>query len=115
MGAEPPQKGPRLKARIVSRLTLHKYMEDHPDAANALKGWEATITDLYFNSFAELRAQVPSVDYVNDTYLVFNINGNAYRLVALVRWTRPTLFLQRFMTHSEYNVWSDLRRKEKKK
>jgi mRNA interferase HigB len=111
--ADPPP--PRLKARIISRPTLHKYMEEHPDAADALKGWERTITALSFNSFAELRAQVPGVDFVNGTYLVWNINGNAYRLITLVRWTRPTLFLHLFMTHAEYNTWSDLTRKSKKK
>ena len=115
MASAPTKNPPRLKARIISRPTLHKYMQDHPDAADALKGWETTITDLSFNSFAELRAQVPNVDYVNSTYLVFNINGNAYRLITLVRWSRPTLFLKEFMTHREYNVWSDATRKAKKK
>ncbi|QLG13588.1 type II toxin-antitoxin system HigB family toxin (plasmid) [Deinococcus sp. D7000] len=114
MGTDDPPP-PRLKARIVARPTLRQYMQEHPEAADALKGWERTVTDLSFHSFAELRAQVPSVDYVNDTYLVWNINGNAYRLITLVRWTRPVLYLHRFMTHAEYNTWSDLTRKAKKK
>lgn len=103
------------RARIISRPTLAVFKADYPEAANALDGWEDTITSLSFQSFAQLQAQIASVDYVNGTFLVFNILGNRYCLITTVYWPHPALYLKHFFTHKDYDTWTAEQRRAKAK
>lgn len=103
------------RARIISRPTLVEFKADYPDAADALDGWEDTITSLSFQSFGELQRQIASVDYVNGTFLVFNILGNRYRLITTVYWPHPALYLKHFFTHKDYDTWTAEQRQVKAK
>lgn len=44
-----------------------------------------------------------SVDSVGNQHYVFNIKGNSYRLVAVVKFTIKTVFIRFIGTHSEYD------------
>ena len=57
-------------------------------------------TDL--ESFAELRRTFPSADKVGG-YVVFNIGGDKYRLVAAVYFNRGKVFIRHVLTHAEYD------------
>lgn len=102
---------PQRRARIISRPTLAEFKADSPDAADALDGWEDTITSLSFSSFGELQRQIASVDYVNGTFLVFNILGNRYRLICTIYWPHPALYLKHFLTRKDYDAWTAEQRK----
>lgn len=53
-------------------------------------------------SFADVRADFPSVDQAGDR-LIFNIGGNKYRLVCLVDYERHGLLVRFIGTHAEYD------------
>ncbi len=55
-----------------------------------------------FKSFADLRRIFPSVDKVGELF-VFNIGGNTYRLVVIVRFERQKVFVRHVLTHKEYD------------
>ena len=97
---------PPQHCRVITIGTLRDYQQAHPDAAQSLQGWYDAITHMSFGSFTELRALVPAVDYVNSVWLVFNIKGGDYRLITTVRWTRPSLYLHEFLSHTEYDAWT---------
>lgn len=105
----------KRKARIISRPALNEYKRKYPDAADALDGWEDTISGLSFHSFEELRGFINTVDFVNGRYLVFNIVGNRYRLITTAYWPHPAIYLKAFLTHKEYDAWSDEQRTDKAK
>ena len=46
-------------------------------------------------------------------YSVFNVGGNNYRLVVIVRYRFNKVFVQKVMTHREYDDWNKLYRKGK--
>lgn len=102
-------------ARIISRPTLNEYKARFPEAADALDGWEDTITSLSFHGFDELRQHINTVDLVNGTYLVSNIVGNRFRLITTVFWPHPALYLKLFLTHKDYDAWSREQRTDRAK
>lgn len=71
------------------------------------------MTALSFHTFQELQQQINSVDYVNGTYLVFNVMGNRYRLITTVYWPHPALYLKHFLTHKDYEAWTAEQRTDK--
>jgi len=54
--------------------------------------------------FAAVRRTFRSADYAPESgTLIFNIGGNNYRLVARVDFEEGMLFIERVMTHAEYD------------
>ena len=87
---------------IISRKALRQFWDQHPDSQTALERWFKVVRQTDFRSFAELRAAFPSADKVDD-WVVFNIGGNKYRLIASVHFNRGKLYIRHVLTHSEYD------------
>lgn len=49
----------------------------------------------------EVRHSFNSADFVSP-FVVFDIGGNKYRLLAEINFSRRVLFIRRIMTHKEY-------------
>jgi len=75
----------------------------HADAEVPLREWWKTAEKARWESMADVRRDFPSADLVGGEKLVFNIGGNKYRLVCLVHFGRPTLFVLWVGTHAEYD------------
>ncbi|MBC7654177.1 MAG: type II toxin-antitoxin system HigB family toxin [Oligoflexus sp.] len=52
---------------------------------------------------ADIKKVWNNADYVGNDRYVFNIKGNAIRLVAMVFFDKRTLYIRFIGTHSEYN------------
>jgi mRNA interferase HigB len=97
--------------RIIKESTLSVFAARHPDAATGLEVWRRVMRQETFRHFADLRRCFRSADQVRvasgNTVVVFNIHGNACRLVCAIHYNTGRVFLLRFLTHAEYdkNRW----------
>jgi mRNA interferase HigB len=87
---------------IISRKALRSFWERYPDSESSLTRWYKIVEQSTFTSFAELRATFPSADLVGE-WVVFNIGGNKYRLVASIHFNRGKVYVRHVLTHNEYN------------
>lgn len=89
--------------RIIAERTIHTYYESHPQARAALEDWVAVVKKSQWRCFADIKATFNSVDYVGNQHYVFNIKGNDFRMVVVIKFI-PQFVLIRFIgTHSEYD------------
>lgn len=89
--------------RIVSRARLRNFWERVPDSEQALRAWYSDVSKASWQHPAEVKAQYGSASILANSRVVFNIKGNAFRVVALVLY-RPQHVLIRFVgTHAEYD------------
>jgi len=65
--------------------------------------WYKTAKKANWQNLAELKAVYPSADLVG-RYMVFNIGGNKYRLIARIVYRSQTLFVVAVMTHEGYDL-----------
>lgn len=86
---------------IVSYKAIRAFAEEHPDAHNALDYWYRVAKRATWTSLAGLKQSFNSADFV-PPYVVFDIGGNKYRLIAEINFSRSVLFIRRIMTHKEY-------------
>lgn len=94
--------------RIIARRTLVDYYEKHPQAKEALEDWFHKTQKAEWTCFADIKKTFNSVDSVGNQHYVFNIKGNDFRLVAVVKFS-PSHVLIRFIgTHSEYDRIKDI-------
>ena len=91
--------------KIVSNSALRAFSVEHPRADDALQGWRRVIEKNRFGNWAELKTIFNTVDKVGEL-TVFDIGGNKFRLVVIVRYQFRRVFVQEVMTHKEYYRWS---------
>ena len=93
--------------RIFVYKTLVDYYTKHPEAKTALEEWFHKTEKSEWNNFAEMKKTFNSVDSAGNRRYVFNIKGNAYRLVAIVLFVPKYVYVRFINTHSEYNKIKD--------
>ena len=87
---------------IISRKALIQFWEKHPDSKTALARWFKVVKTTEFQSFNDIRTVFPSADKVQD-WIVFNIGGNKYRLIASIHFNRGKIYIRHVLTHTEYD------------
>lgn len=87
---------------IISRKKLLEASDRHSDLREPLDIWYRTAKKADWKSLVEVRQQMPSADLVN-RFVVFNIKGNAYRLIAEVFYTSQVILVRHILTHAEYD------------
>lgn len=91
--------------RIVSHRRLKEFYEaaGHEDARVALERWYEIADEAEWKSLSDMKADFLSVDYVGNQHYVFNIRGNKYRLVVVVKFTIGYIFVRWVGTHKDYD------------
>jgi len=88
---------------IISYGTLRDFFKDHPDSKDALNNWYRIALKADWSNYHEVKAMFNSVDAVGNDRFVFNIRGNAYRIVTMMFFDIRTVYIRFVGTHKEYN------------
>lgn len=72
------------------------------DAKIALERWYHVTLEAEWSGLTDIRNDFPATDYVGNQHYVFNIRGNRYRLVVMIKFTMGYVFIRFVGTHSEY-------------
>lgn len=91
--------------RVISNKALVAFADDHPHARVPLQAWRRAVQAGAFASFADLKASFGPADKVG-TFVVFDVGGNKYRLIAAIHFDRQTLYVRHGLTHAEYDRWT---------
>lgn len=87
---------------VISKKKLREFWEKHPRAKSPLENWYQIAKAAEWESFADLRAAFNTADAVGK-FVVFDIGGNKYRLIAAIHYSRGKLFVRHVLTHAEYD------------
>lgn len=89
---------------IISKRLLRESWVIHPLSTQALLHWHTTLAHTEAADFSTLRTAFNTVDWVSG-YVVFNVGGNKYRIIADVVFRTQTVFIKHVFTHKEYDSW----------
>ena len=93
-----------LDMRIIARSKIIEYYTEHPDAETALEDWFHKVKQAEWTCFADMKKMFNSVDSVGNQHYVFNIKGNNYRLIVVIKFTIKTVLIRFIGTHAEYDL-----------
>ena len=93
--------------RIFTEQALKEYAEAHPDVKVALQEWTTVVKNSKWTCFADVKRTFNSVDNVGNQHYVFNIRGNNYRLVVVIKFTIQFVYVRFIGTHAEYDKRAD--------
>jgi len=89
--------------RIFTEQKLKEYAEEHSESKIALQDWVSTVKKSNWTCFADIKKTYNSVDSVGNQRYVFNIKGNNYRLVVVIKFTIQFIYIRFIGTHKEYD------------
>ena len=87
---------------IISRKKLLEAAERYEDVGKSLDAWYRIAKRAEWKNLMDVRRVFPAADAV-DKFTVFNIKGNAYRLIAEINYRTGRVFLRHVLTHAEYS------------
>ena len=89
--------------RLISRRPLKQFWGKYPDAETGLWHWIKVVESAAWKNFADVRQVFGSADQVRK-FVVFNIAGNKYRLIAVIHYDRQRCYIRHVLTHKEYDL-----------
>ena len=93
------------KNHIISRRKYREFLESHPEHRRAkvtFDSWYKTVLRARWETFADVRETYGDVSLVGK-FIVFNVGGNKYRIVAEFNYRKNRLLIRHALTHSEYD------------
>lgn len=88
--------------RIIAKSRLMALATAHSDCVAQATAWYNIASKAAWHNLAEVRQTFPHADPVGDK-TVFNIKGNAYRLIVYIRYDLGIIYIKDLLTHAEYN------------
>ncbi len=95
--------------RIISRSTLRDFADslkgqrDYPAVKSALDAWFGEVSKASWASSSDVKALYATASIVNAERIVFNIKGNAYRLITAVDFDKRIVWIKWIGTHKAYD------------
>lgn len=91
-----------------------QFIRKQPDARNPLEAWKRSVVTAKWSNFSDIKRTFRSADWYAGA-IIFDIAGNNIRLIAICRFDLNRLYIDKVMTHEEYNEGKWKARYEKKK
>jgi len=89
--------------KIVAIGTLRRFWERCPDSEQALKACYDEAKHAKWTTPQQIRNHYASASFVGKNRVVFNIKGNAYRLIVAVAYRFQAVYIKFVGTHAEYD------------
>ena len=90
--------------RVIAVSALRDFWAVHPDARGALQAWYREASGASWATPAQIKAQYGSASILKNRRVVFNIKGNAYRLVVSVAFRLQVVYVKFIGTHEAYDA-----------
>ena len=87
---------------VISQRGLLKLIAKHPAAGQEVLDWYRVAVASDWSCPADVRHQFASADLVGEV-LIFDIDGNRYRLITTVFFAARELYVKALLTHKEYD------------
>jgi mRNA interferase HigB len=87
---------------VISKSAWRDAVATYPALEPSISAWHKVATHAAWNSIVDVKKVYPHADFV-DPYTVFNIKGNAYRLIVKIEYKRQMIFVKHLLTHEQYD------------
>jgi len=82
---------------------LKEFWKKYPDSKVYLETWHETAKGANWEKPNDIKAFYSTVSILKNSRIVFNINGNKYRLIVKINYQKQWIFIRFVGTHKEYD------------
>lgn len=93
--------------RVIKPATIAAYWTKHRDARTPLEDWLKVVLAAEWACIDDARQALPHADPAKSAsgadLVIFNVKGNAYRLITAIHWNTKIVYVRDFLTRAEYS------------
>jgi mRNA interferase HigB len=89
---------------ILNREAIALFARKYSRSRNALCRWLDITGAASWKNILDVQRDFNSAEDVKG-YVVFNIHGNDYRLITVIRYLKKQVFVHEVFTHPRYDRW----------
>ena len=86
---------------VLTKKSLERFWVIHDRARKPLEAWLKRTRKAAWKTFDDLCLDFPQSNRYG-RFVIFDIGGNKYRLIATVHYNRQKLYVRQVLTHAEY-------------
>lgn len=90
--------------RVIAKRRLREFWERHPAAREPLLAWFREVEREDWDTPAAVKAKYRNASIVGGDRVVFNVKGNAFRLVVRIDYAYRVVYVRFIGTHAEYDA-----------
>ncbi|HEC18120.1 MAG TPA: type II toxin-antitoxin system HigB family toxin [Gammaproteobacteria bacterium] len=91
---------------VLGKDKIDRFGKRHPQARQPLLAWHAEAKAATWKTPQDIKDRYVHASFLANNRVIFNIKGNAYRLVVKVFFKRGHLIVEWVGTHAEYDKQS---------
>jgi len=88
---------------IITKTKIINFFETDSKAKEPLLKWYNEVLLSDWQDFHSIKKTFNSVDSVGNDRFVFNVAGNKYRIVAMIHFSKRTIYIRFVGTHKQYD------------
>ena len=88
---------------VIAKKPLREFWERNPDTERPLRAWHKEAQTADWDTPADVKAAYLKASIIGDNRIVFNIKGNAYRLMVRTDYRRHIVYVRFVGTHADYD------------
>lgn len=88
---------------IITKAKIIEFYQNETKAKEPLLIWYNIALQSDWQDFHSIKQIFNSIDSVGNDRYVFNIGGNKYRIVALIHFSKRTMYIRFVGTHKQYD------------
>lgn len=89
--------------RVIAKKILREFWDLHTDTEQQLQFWHQKASVSSWKNPNEIKRDFPSASILGDNRVVFNIRGNAFRLIVKINYRYQMIWIRFIGTHSQYD------------
>lgn len=89
--------------RLFNTPLLDKFKRKHAQSVTALDAWRKEVEAADWKTPQDIRDRYRHADFLANDRVIFNIKGNHYRLVVVVKYQMGMVVVDWVGTHAEYS------------
>ena len=90
--------------RVIAKRPLREFWERHPTARGPLRAWFREVEREDWDTPVAVKAKYRNASIVGGDRVVFNVKGNAFRLVVRIDYAHRVVYVRFIGTHAEYDA-----------
>ncbi|MBF2028560.1 MAG: type II toxin-antitoxin system HigB family toxin [Oscillatoriales cyanobacterium C42_A2020_001] len=87
---------------LISTRRLREDSAKYPDVSSQIDRWYRVVKSANWQNLIDIQQIYPDAEAVGNL-IVFNIKGNAYRLIVGIEYEDQVVYYKYFLTHAEYD------------
>jgi mRNA interferase HigB len=92
--------------QLIGRGILDEFKNKYADSRSYIDSWEKEVEEAQWNSPHDVKRRYPKSSILTKKRVIFNINGNKYRLCVIIDYGSKIVLAKKIAIHSKYDKWN---------